>query len=172
MRRLAAAALVAVAVAATVTGPATAGSAGAASGRGSEAVTDPCKLLTRAEVAAAWDQPAGRPQRLLGPTFCQWDLAATAERAAGQVNTLLERGSAARRDFRLARRLGDTGASTVAGLGRKAFFAPDTGTLFVLADRRTLFYVQANVFAPDATRITEGTLDTLVALATRAEARV
>jgi len=131
---------------------------------------NPCKMLTRGEVADAFAQPAAKGSRALGPTFCQWDLVATAERAVGQVNGLLERGKAANRDFRLAGDFADTVA--VEGIGRKALYTPSSTTLWVLEAGPTLFYIQANVFAPDGSRVTEGVLDVLTGLATRAEARV
>ena len=132
----------------------------------------PCDLLTRKEVRAAFGQPAGRPSSELGPAFCQWQLAATDLHAPGQVNTLLERGKAAKRDYRLGERLAGPLAQPIAGLGTKAFFTPDTNTLFVLTAGPTLLYVQANVYDADANRISDGLLETMVDLATRAEGRV
>ena len=145
-----------------------AGTAVAADGRTSG--SNPCKMLTRGEVSDAFAQPATKGSRALGPTFCQWDLSATADRAVGQVNGLLERGKAATRDFRLAADFADTEA--IEGVGRRALYTPSSTTLWVLDRGPTLFYVQANVFSPDGSRVTEGMLDRLTGLAARAEARV
>jgi len=144
---------------------------GAAPGGAAEA-GDPCGLLTRREITRAFGQKAGAPSSSLGPTFCQWTLAATPAHAPGQVNAVLESGKVATRDYKTGLQLAGALAEPVAGLGKKAFFTPDTGTLFVLADGPTLFYVQANVYDGDANRITDGLKDTLTTLAARAEARV
>lgn len=133
---------------------------------------DPCALLTRKEITRVFGQKAAPPSRSLGPTFCQWTLAATPTQAPGQVNVVLESGRAATRDYKMGARLAGTLAEPVAGLGRKAFFTLDTGTLFVLAPGPTLFYVQANVYDGDANRVTDGLKDKLIELATAAEARV
>jgi hypothetical protein len=165
MRRLAAAALTAAALLVAATPAAADGDHGDAGG-------DPCHLLRRKEISRVLGQQAGPPTRSLGPMFCQWTLAATPTRAPGQVNTLLERGKAAPRDYRLGRDLAGARLEPVDGLGKKAFFTPETGTLFVLAAGPTLYYVQANLYDADANRLTEGLKDLLVALARRAEARV
>lgn len=167
-RRVAAALVVAVAaVMAVVAGAVPAGADGD-HGEGG----DPCHLLTRKEITRVFGQKASAPSSSLGPTFCQWTLAATPTQAPGQVNVVLEVGKVAARDYKTGRQLAGTLAEPVAGLGKKAFFTPDTGTLFVLAAGPTLFYVQANVYDGDANRITDGLAATLTTLATRAEARV
>ena len=132
----------------------------------------PCDLLTRKEIRRVFDQKAAAPTQELGPTFCQWVLAATADRAPGQVNALLETGKAAKRDYRLGRQLAGSLAERVDDLGKKAFFTPDTGTIYVLAPGPALFYLQANVYDAEANRITDGLRDQLVELATDAEARL
>lgn len=164
MRRVAAARL-AAAVSVGVLGAVA--PAGAASG----GATKPCKMLTRAEITAAFGQPAGKGSDALGSTFCQWDLAATDDRAPGQVNVFVARGTAADKNYKLvARSIEDL--EPVSGIGRKAFYTPSTGTLFVRADGTTFFYVQANLYADATTRITDGVDDGLVQLATQAGARL
>lgn len=133
---------------------------------------EPCDLLARRQITRVFGQRAGKPVDSLGPTFCQWKLAATDTRAPGQVNVLLETGKAAKRDYKLGKRLAGTAAEPVDDLGKKAFLSPDTGTLYVLLEGPSLFYVQANVYDADANRITDGVKDQLVTLATRAEARL
>ena len=164
MRRVAAA-ILAAAVGIGVFGAAAPG--GAASGGASTA----CSMLTRAEIAAAFGQPAGKGSHDLGSTFCQWDLAATDSRARGQVNAFVARGKAAKRNYApMANAVGDR--QEVAAIGRKAFYRPSTGTLVVLLDGATFFYVQANLYADPQTRITDGVMGGLVQLATTAEARL
>jgi hypothetical protein len=130
-----------------------------------------CALLTRPEIDAAFGQPAGKGSDDLGSAFCQWDLAATDDRVAGQVNAFVARGKAAKRNYvPMAKAVGDR--IPVAGIGRKAFYRPATGTLFVLLDGATFFYVQANLYADAQTRITDGVHDGLAQLATQAGARL
>ncbi len=132
--------------------------------------TKPCKVLTRAEVTAAFGQPAGKgerrprldvlpvgPRRHRGPGTGPGERLRRA-RQGGQAR-LQARG-----------RLHD--AEPVDGLGRVAVYLPSTGTLWVLAPGPTLYYVQANLYADAETRITDGVEDGLVQLATQAEARL
>lgn len=140
--------------------------------RAAGAGTPPCRVLRRAEITAAFGQPATRGSNDLGTTFCQWDLAATPDRASGQVVVFVAHAKAATRAYRLMVD-GAEAREPVGALGRRAFSAPSTGTVFVLIDRSTFFYVQANLYAADATtRITDGVQAGLIQLATRAEARL
>ena len=163
MRSLAALALVATAAIAGGFGASPAGAVG---------IPRPCTLLKPAEITAAVDQPAGPGTDELVPHVCQWSLIATADRAAGTVNAFVERGKRSKRDYALGAKLNAEDVERVTGLGRKAFYAPSTGALWVLEDASTLYYVQANVYDVDATRITTGVKDALVELAKQAEARI
>jgi hypothetical protein len=144
--------------------------AGGASGAGAVRADGPCELLTRREISTALGQPARKTDFDLGPTFCQWRLAATTERAVGQVNTLLERGERAVRDFRVVSEFVD--AVPVPGIGKQAYYLPSTGALFVRDRGRTLFNVQVLVYDPDGTRRVDGLQDLVVDLTRRAGARV
>jgi len=143
----------------------------APAGAASTGTSKACATLTRAEIAATFGQPAGKASDDLGSAFCQWDLAATDSRARGQVNAFVARGKAAKRNYvPMANAVGDR--QEVPGIGRTAFYRPSTGTLFVLVDGATFFYVQANLYADAQTRITDGVEDGLVQLATTAVARL
>ena len=165
MRAVAALALVATVA---ITGSSGVGIAAA----GAATKPDPCKLLKVDEITAALDQPAGPGSNDLAPTVCQWSLFATADRGAGLANAFVERGRRAARDYATAREFNAGDRERVGGLGRKAFFTPSTGTVFVLEDGTTMFYVQANTYSPDKTRVTTGLRDALVELAKQAEARI
>lgn len=160
MRRLVVVAAVALALCAP------AGPAGAGDDIG------PCDLLTRKQITRAFGQRTSRPKSSLGPTFCEWKLAASADHAPGMVNAVLERGKAATRDFGTGEDLAGAVGQPIEGIGTKAFYTPDTGTLFVLAPGPTLFYVQANVYDGAANRITDGLVEKLTVLAKQAEARL
>ena len=99
-------------------------------------------------------------------------LFATADRGVGLANAFVERGRRAAEDYATAREFNAGDRERVGGLGRKAFFTPSTGTVFVLEDGTTMFYVQANTYSPDKTRVTTGLRDALVELAKQAEARI
>ncbi|MFA5884349.1 MAG: hypothetical protein WDA60_10900 [Acidimicrobiia bacterium] len=164
--------LVALALVATVAiaGGASASPAGAAVGPAARPAS--CKLLKNAEITAALDQPAGPGTDEIVPEVCQWPLLATADRAPGTVNSFVERGARAREDFAIAVDFAAGEGERVPDLGRKAVYNPSVGALYVLADRSTLFYVQANLYAADKTRITDGLRESLVELANRVEPRV
>ena len=162
MRRLAAATLLVAVLWAGNMAPATAGDDGGAG--------DACRLLTRAEIRRALGQEAARPTQDLGSAFCEWRLKPTAQRAPGQVNTLVEQGRAAKRDFAAASAFAD--AVVIDGVGRRAVFVPSWGAIFVLGPGRTLFTVQVSLYTSDALPVTDGVQESLVALATRAEARL
>src|SRR3954469_25989677 len=61
----------------------------------------PCTLLEPREITEAFGQPTGEGSDELGATFCQWDLAASPDRARGQVNVFVVRGKAATRNYKL-----------------------------------------------------------------------
>ena len=133
---------------------------------------DACGLLTRKEIAAVMGQEAGKGTAASAPGTCQWRLVETADRAPGQVNAQVIRGADARTQYRLGAKLSPEEHTGVEGLGRKAFFAPGSGTVWVLVDSRTMFYVQANTYDAAANRITDGLEDQLTELSARAVARV
>jgi hypothetical protein len=111
---------------------------GAATGSPPEA----CGLLRASDIARVLGQPAAKGTPGYAPGVCDWRLTATATRPAGTINALVERGRRARRSFALAAEFHATEREPIPGLGRKAFFAPSLGTVWVLSDRSTVFYVQ------------------------------
>lgn len=159
MRRLAAAAVVLAAVIA---------SGGTATAKKHD---DPCALLKRKEITAALDQPAGSGSADLSPLVCDWPLFPTSERAAGTVHALVERGAQAREDFAIATDLAADGGDVVRGLGRKALFTPALGVIYVLADRSTLYYIQA-LYPRESTPDDAVMRAALIELAEKAGARV
>lgn len=160
--------LVAVGLAA-LTVVAGAGPAGA--GTPATATPESCALLRPREIERALGQPAGRGGAGYGPGLCQWRLGATDTRAAGTLAALVTRGSTARASYALAAEYHAAERQPVSGLGRKAFFAPSLGTVWVLADRSTVLVVQG-VYPPDATPDDAVLRAALVALAGAARARV
>jgi hypothetical protein len=88
--------------------------------------SDPCRLVTRAEAAAALGRPVARVQQRQGflVRSCLFTSA-----GGRQVIVQLHQGSAASRaQFRMGRRPDD---QAVAGIGDEAWFTPDTGLLDV-----------------------------------------
>ena len=160
MKRLAA--VVAAAVVAVT------GVAGVPAGAADE--VDSCDLLTRKEITRELGQRARAGDDDLVKGLCQWNLVATDDRAPGQVNAWVERGDGASRQFRLAAQI--VGTEPVDGLGRKAAFNAESGTVFVLLDGSTMFYVQVNVYDGAQVRLTDGLLEHVSALAEKAEARL
>ncbi|GMU77734.1 MAG: hypothetical protein AMXMBFR46_05320 [Acidimicrobiia bacterium] len=116
----------------------------AAGGPWASAASSPeaCRLLTAREITAALGQPAAKGAPGSAPRVCDWRLAATDVRPIGSVHALVTRGGDAKRSFALARQFHLDDREPLDGLGRRAFFAPTLGTVWVLEDRSTVFYVQ------------------------------
>jgi hypothetical protein len=131
-RRRVVAALVAVAVAVPL-----ATTAGAA---------DPpkaCALLKRADIQRvvgapttkfATDQPTPK-----SASVCNWDVGAPASGAL--VSVWVQRGKAAKQEYKQALRLFGDDVEQVADIAGQAFYSPRAGTVYVL-DGSTLLYVQ------------------------------
>jgi hypothetical protein len=122
-------------------GPATAGGQTTASGPGASAAagttpaappsprpaSDPCRLVTRAEAAAALGQPVANVQPRQG--FLVRSCLFSGAPGGGQLIVQLHQGPAASlAQFRVARRPDD---QPVGGVGDDAWFTPDTGLLDV-----------------------------------------
>jgi hypothetical protein len=105
---------------------ATATTAGPAS-RPVQAAADPCRLATRAEVAAVLGRPVARVQPRQG--FLVRSCLFLGAGASRQVVVQVNYGPAASREqFRMARA---PGGQPVRGVGDEAWFTPDTGLLDV-----------------------------------------
>jgi hypothetical protein len=135
-----------------------------------EARPEACRLLRAAEVTQLLEQPTtgGTPGH--APLLCDWSLAATDTRPAGAISVFLKRGDDATDDFNLARGFGDSQVK-LRGLGRRAFYAPDFDTVYVLRDPTTIFFIQG-LYPSDATIDPTGLQSALVALAGKAARRV
>jgi hypothetical protein len=91
------------------------------------AASDPCRLVTRAEAAAALGRPVARTQARQG--FLVRSCLFSSARGDRQVIVQLHHGPAASRaQFRMGRRPDD---QPVAGVGDEAWFTPDTCLLDV-----------------------------------------
>ncbi|HEX6676502.1 MAG TPA: hypothetical protein VF486_15935 [Actinomycetes bacterium] len=110
-----------------VPGAATATTAGPPPGRPAQAAPDPCRLATRAEVAAVLGRPVTRIQRRQGflVRACLFSGADAGRQVVVQVN---EGPAASREQFAMARTIG---SQPVRGVGDEAWFTPDTGLLDV-----------------------------------------
>jgi hypothetical protein len=92
--------------------------------------SDPCRLITRAEAAAALGRPVAKVQPRTG--FLIRSCLFSSARGGRQVIVQLHHGPAASlAQFRMARRPDD---QPVAGVGDEAWFTPDTGLLDVRKD--------------------------------------
>lgn len=130
-----------------------------------------CGLLRTAEVTQALGQPATGPTAGAAPLLCDWSLQPTETRPLGAVSVYVQRGEDARKAFALAKEFHEDGRVRLRGLGRRAFYAPGLGTVYVLEDAETLFYVQG-VYPTGATVDAAALQQALVGLAGRAERRV
>jgi hypothetical protein len=111
---------------ARVPAAATATTAGPSS-RPVQAAADPCRLATRAEVAAVLGRPIAKVQPRQG--FLVRSCLFLGAGASRQVVVQVNYGPAASREqFRMARA---TGGQPVRGVGDEAWFTPDTGLLDV-----------------------------------------
>lgn len=130
-----------------------------------------CGLLRTAEVSLALEQPATGPVAGAAPLLCDWSLQPTETRPVGAVSVYVRRGEDARKAFALAKEFHADSQVRVRGLGRRAFYAPGLGTVYVLEDAETLFYVQG-VYPTGSTVDAAGLQQALVGLAGKAERRV
>jgi hypothetical protein len=147
------------------------GGAGVEAGALPAAKASSCSMLRSAEIQRALGQPVGAAKKSTAPGVCDWAVEATATRPAGSVHALVERGSRAQADYTLATKFSVEDALPVSGLGRKAFYTPALGTLWVLKDAKTLFYVQG-LYPPGTDLGALHVQDALVKLAGKAAGRV
>lgn len=143
----------------------------AVAGRSAPETPESCGLLRVREIERALGQRSGRGVAGYGPGLCQWRLRASGSRPAGTLAAYVARGTVARPSYALAAEVHAAELQPLAGLGRKAFFAPSLGTVWVLVDPSTVLFVQG-AFPPDATPDDAALRDALVALAGVARARV
>jgi hypothetical protein len=92
----------------------------------SDPAADPCRLLSRAEAAAALGRPVARLQRRQG--FLVRSCLFSSGRGRQVIVQLYQGPAASRAQFRMGRRPDD---QPVAGVGDEAWFTPDTGLLDV-----------------------------------------
>jgi hypothetical protein len=113
----------------TTSGPAARSAAGATpTAPATGSASDPCRLVTRAEVAAVLGRPVVKVQQRQG--FLVRSCLFSSDRIGRQVIVQLHQGPAASREqFRMSRRPDD---QPVAGVGDQASFTPDTGLLDVV----------------------------------------
>ena len=128
-----------------------------------------CRLLRTAEVSEAFTQPTTSPAPGHAPLLCDFLLSATDTRPAGVVSVYLKRGNGAAGDFDLARDFSGDTRVKLHGLGRRAFYAPDYGAVYVLRDPATILFVQG-LFPANAVDGT-GLQSALVGLAGKATHR-
>jgi hypothetical protein len=159
--------LIVVVVAGLVVAGSTASMAAAAKSPGRES----CGLLRTAEVTQALEQPSTGPLAGPAPPLCDWSLTPTDTRPGGAVSVYLRRGDDARKAFALAKEFHQDSEIRLRGLGQRAFYAPALGTVYVLEDPETLFYVQG-VYPTGSTVDADGLQRALVGLAGKAERRV
>lgn len=128
-------------------------------------------MLSSRAISAVLGQPVGPARASSVPGVCDWALTSGAATAVGSVHALVQRGDDARHAFRRAKRFHAGDREPVSGLGRAAFLAPGLGTIWVLHDRSTVFYVQRAV--PSGLAVDPAALRAqLLALAGIAEARI
>lgn len=138
---------------------------------GAAAKPEACSLLRVNEIARALAQPTSKATPSTFPEACDWQLAATSTRPIGSVHALVERGSKARAAYKLASDFHVDDREALTDLGKKAFYAPSLGTVWVLEDNSTVFYVQGTY--PTGSQLDAASLrEALVGLAGRAEARL
>jgi hypothetical protein len=97
---------------------------------------DPCRLLTRQEVAAEFGQPVGRPGRIHGwPPSCQFNVGEQPHRL---LNVADDTGAEARANFE-QRKASGASLEPVAGVGEDAYWLPESGILHVLFGSTRIF---------------------------------
>lgn len=97
---------------------------------------DPCRLLTRQEVAAAFGRPVGQPRRIHGwPPSCQFIVAKQPNRL---VNAADDTSPEARANFEQRKAAGAT-LEPVPALGEDAYWLPESGILHALAGSTRIF---------------------------------
>jgi hypothetical protein len=99
-----------------------------------------CSLLTTSEIKAQFGPDVGRGTKGIGPG-CDWEVGTEpGVTGSGAVATFLLRVQA-KASFAAGRQT-EPSAETVRGLGKDAYYAPGTGTLWVLKNPKTTFFVQ------------------------------
>jgi hypothetical protein len=97
---------------------------------------DPCRLLTRQEVAAEFRQTVGRPRRIHGwPPSCQFIVGKQPSRL---LNVADDSGTEVRANFE-QRKAGGARLVPVSGVGEDAYWLPENGILHVLSGSTRIF---------------------------------
>jgi hypothetical protein len=158
-------------LATVVAGLVIAGSTASVAAAAKAPARESCGLLRTTEVTQALEQPATGPVVGPAPLVCDWALQPTETRPGGAVSVYVRRGDDARKAFTLAKEFHQDSQVRLRGLGQRAFYAPGLGTVYVLENAETLFYVQG-VYPTGSTVDAAGLQLALVGLAGRAERRV
>jgi hypothetical protein len=153
---------------AVVVGTAAAAVPAAAAGKADR--PESCRLLRAAEITEAFAQPTSGATPGHAPLLCDWSLSATDTRGAAAISVFLKRGDDATDDYSLARGFHREAQIKLRGLGRRAFYAPDLETVYVLEDPATIFFVQG--LFPSEGLDAAGVQSALVELAGKASRRV
>jgi len=115
----------------------------AAPGRAATREPTACTVLRRAAIESVLGDEVSRSKREQvtprSATVCNWDVGA---RGSGEiVSVWLQRGKPAKKGYRTADHLFGDAGEQLPFLGRRAFYAADVGTVYVLRGS-TLLYVQ------------------------------
>jgi hypothetical protein len=131
-----------------------------------------CALLKTSEIDKEFGPDVAKPTRGPGPA-CNWELGtAPGASGSGTIGTFLLR-TQAKVAFDVGRDT-DSRTTDVDGLGKDAYYSPSTGTVWVLKDSRTVFYVQGVIVGENVGRgedVAPDLEDRLVRLAKKAEKR-
>jgi hypothetical protein len=114
------------------------GSAGAAPAKAKNA----CGLLEKSEIKAQFEGDISKPVSGPGPG-CTWEIVVGGDPAAvgsGTVGTFLLR-TQAKAAFEVGRQT-DPDTTDIEGLGKDAYYAPGSGTIYVLKNSKTVYFVQ------------------------------
>jgi hypothetical protein len=97
---------------------------------------DPCRLLTRQEVAAEFGRPVGQPRRIHGwPPSCQFIVGRQPSRL---LNVADDTGPEARANFE-QRKASGAPLKPVSGVGGDAYWLPQSGILHALSGSTRVF---------------------------------
>jgi hypothetical protein len=131
-----------------------------------------CALLTTSEIEKEFGPDVAKATKGPGPG-CNWELGTEpGATGSGSIATFLLR-TQAKVAFDVGRDT-DSRTADVKGLGKDAYYSPSTGTVWVLKDSRTVFYVQGVIVGENVGRAENAAPeleDKLVRLAKKAEKR-
>ncbi len=131
-----------------------------------------CALLKTSEVEKEFGPDVTKPTQGPGPA-CNWELGTEpGATGSGTVGTFLLR-TQAKVAFN-GNRSTDPQATDIDGLGEDAYYTPSTGTVWVLKNSKTMFYVQGVIVGENVGRDEDAAPeleDKLVRLAKKARKR-